>query len=76
MKFGLNRKDDHSGSEGRETSEDEKVAGIASEDEKVVGVKQGDFEALDHRELLPDPDAHLTDAERAQIVCASILSFH
>ena len=40
----------------------------ASEDEKVTGVKAGEFETLGHGELPPDPDAELSEKERARIV--------
>ena len=40
----------------------------ASDDEKGVGVKPGEFETLGHNEI-PDPDAGLSEAERAKIVC-------
>lgn len=38
--------------------------------EKVVGVEQGGFETLGHGQLPPDPDAGLSEEERAQIVSA------
>ena len=37
--------------------------------EKVVGVDQGGFETLGHGELPPDPDAGLSEEEKARIVC-------
>ena len=43
----------------------------SSEDEKIVGVKPGEFENLDSQGLPPDPDAHLSDEERAKIVLPS-----
>ena len=36
--------------------------------EKVVGVEPGGFETLGHGELPPDPDAGLSEEERARIV--------
>ena len=36
--------------------------------EKVVGVGQGEFETLGHGELPPDPDAGLSEEEKARIV--------
>jgi len=42
----------------------------SSDDEKrVTGVEAGAFETLGHGELPPDPDAGLTEPERAAIVC-------
>ncbi len=38
------------------------------DDEKRVGVAPGGFEELGRHELPPDPDGHLSDAERAAIV--------
>lgn len=39
-----------------------------SDDEKRIGVPPGGFEELGRDELPPDPDGHLSDAERARIV--------
>ena len=36
--------------------------------EKIVGVEQGGFETLGHGELPPDPDAGLSEEEKAHIV--------
>ena len=42
---------------------------VPSDDEKkVTGVGQGQFETLGHGELPPDPDAGLSEAEKAAIV--------
>jgi len=35
----------------------------------VVGVEEGGFETLGHGQLPPDPDAGLSEEERARIVC-------
>lgn len=37
--------------------------------ERVVGVEQGAFETLGHGELPADPDAGLSEEEKAHIVC-------
>ncbi len=39
-----------------------------SDDEKRIGVNPGEFEALGHGDLPPNPDADLSEAERALIV--------
>lgn len=39
-----------------------------SDDEKRIGVAPGGFEELGRHQLPPDPDGHLSDAERAHIV--------
>jgi len=36
---------------------------------RVVGVEEGGFETLGHGQLPPDPDAGLSEEERARIVC-------
>lgn len=41
-----------------------------SDDEKRLSAKEGDFEALGHGGLPPDPDAHLSAEEKAAIVCS------
>ncbi|MCJ1340943.1 hypothetical protein MMC09_006239 [Bachmanniomyces sp. S44760] len=38
-----------------------------SYNEKEVGVKPGEFESAGYMEIPPDPDAHLSEAERAHI---------
>ncbi|KAL9631100.1 MAG: hypothetical protein Q9164_006076, partial [Protoblastenia rupestris] len=38
-----------------------------SDDEKIVGVKPGEFESVGYGEIPPDPDAHLSEEERAKI---------
>ena len=44
-----------------------------SGDEKNVGVEAGDFEALGHGELPPDPDADLSAEEKANIVHSALI---
>lgn len=41
------------------------------EDEKKIGVGSGEFESLATHQLPPDPDAGLSDAEKAKIVSFS-----
>ena len=36
--------------------------------EKIATVEEGGFESLGRHELPPDPDAHLSEAEKAAIV--------
>ncbi len=40
----------------------------SDDEKKVTGVGQGQFETLGHGELPPDPDAGLSEAEKAAIV--------
>ena len=40
-----------------------------SDDEKKLGVDDGKLDSAIHGGLPPDPDAHLTEAERIAIVC-------
>ena len=61
MKFGFSSKGKDDGSESREVSEDE----------KAIGARPAEVETLGHGELPPDPDAHLSEEERAKIVCVS-----
>lgn len=49
----------HDSDSGRYPSDDEK---------RVTGVEAGGFENLGHGELPPDPDAGLSEAEKAAIV--------
>ncbi|KAI4141577.1 MAG: hypothetical protein L6R39_005277 [Caloplaca ligustica] len=46
---------------------DSDSGGSPSDDEKKVGVEAGGFETLGHGELPPDPDASLSEEERAKI---------
>ena len=45
-----------------------------SDDEKKLGVRPGEFETLATHQLPSDPDAGLSEAERAQIVSPPV--FH
>ena len=48
---------------------------VPSDDEKkITGVGQGQFETLGHGELPPDPDAGLSEAEKAAIVSSITLT--
>ena len=40
----------------------------SDDEKKIAGVGQGQFETLGHGELPPDPDAGLSEAEKAAIV--------
>lgn len=40
----------------------------SDDEKKVTGVGKGQFETLGHGELPPDPDAGLSEAEKAAIV--------
>ena len=40
----------------------------SDDEKKVTGVEQGQFETLGRGELPPDPDAGLSEAEKAAIV--------
>ena len=47
-----------------------------ADDEKNVGVEAGAFESLATRQLPPDPDQGLSDAEKAAIVSYSAFPTH
>ncbi len=62
MKFRFGPKEKREGSEGKEVLEDE----------KVVGARPVELETLGHGDMPPDPDAHLSEEERARVVCSSL----
>ena len=54
--------------EKRDEKRDSDSAHSPSDDEKRIGVSPGEFQALGHGDLPPNPDADLSEAERALIV--------
>lgn len=52
---------------GQSPSDDEKKVGV-----ERSGVEPDGLETLGHGELLPDPDAGLSEEEKARIVCVPV----